>query len=150
MIQRFEVFVNAITAINRSINKLKMQEMKSFGLKGTHVMCLFQLQKHPDGLTSAMLTQLCDEDKAAISRALSELSKKELIVYEEVPGQRRYRSLITLTQEGKDITTKMYEKIMHAVGAGAQGYSDEERDTFYHVLLLVTKNLQTAAEGETY
>ena len=149
MIQRFEIFVNAITQIYRSIQKLKIQEMASFGLKGTHVMCLFQLQKHPEGLTSAKLTQLCEEDKAAISRALSQLQEKKLISFEEIPGQRRYRSLITLTPKGYEITSQMYEKIMNSVGVGAQGYNEEERETFYHVLLLITKNLQKAAEGET-
>lgn len=149
MIQRFETFVNSINQIYRSIQKLKIQEMASFGLKGTHVMCLFQLQKHPEGLTSAMLTQLCDEDKAAISRALSQLQEQELISFEDIPGQRRYRSMITLTEKGHTITSKMYEKIMASVGVGAKGYSDEERETFYRVLLLITKNLQKAAEGET-
>ena len=149
MTERFETFVNTINQLYRSIQKLKGQEMADFGLKGTHVMCLFQLQKHPDGLTSANLATLCEEDKAAISRALQELSAKGLIHIPEKQGQRRYRTMITLTDEGIAITKRMQEKICHAVNIGAQGFTQEERETFYRVLLTISKNLHDASEGET-
>ena len=148
MIQRFQTFVTAITQIYRSIHKLKSQKMADFGLKGTHVMCLFQLSQHPEGLTSAQLTQYCEEDKAAISRAISQLREKELIVLEEIPGQRSYRAPITLTQQGRDITRRMDEKIMSAVCQAAQGYSEEDRATFYRVLLQIADNLQLASSGK--
>ena len=148
MIERFETFVNTINQLYRSIQRLKTQEMADFGLKGTHVMCLFQLQKHPDGLTAANLATLCEEDKAAISRALQELHAKALIHIPQPSGQRRYRSLITLTNDGMVITERMQTKIKHAVNIGAQGFNDQDRRTFYRVLLTITKNLNEASEGE--
>ena len=149
MIQRFERFVIAITQIYRSIQKIKSQEMASLGLKGTHVMCLFQLRQHPEGLTAARLTQLCEEDKAAVSRALSELEKQGLTAVAETPGQRRYRVPITLTEKGMQMADRMDQKIMRAVCQGAQGYSEEERTVFYRVLLQVAENLQRASLDET-
>ena len=149
MIQRFETFVTNITSIYRSIQKLKSQEMASLGLKGTHVMCLFQLRQHPEGLTSTQLAQLCEEDKAAISRALTELRERGLTAVEETPGQRRYRAPVTLTDAGREVTHQMDRKILGAVRQGAQGYTAEERDTFYRVLLQIAENLQgAAASGE--
>ena len=149
MIQRFETFVTNITSIYRSIQKLKSQEMASLGLKGTHVMCLFQLRQHPEGLTSTQLAQLCEEDKAAISRALTELRERGLTSVEETPGQRRYRAPVTLTEAGREVTHQMDRKILGAVRQGAQGYTAEERDTFYRVLLQIAENLQgAAASGE--
>lgn len=149
MIQRFEMFVTAITQIYKSIQRLKSQEMASLGLKGTHVMCLFQLHQHPDGLTTTHLAQLCGEDKAAVSRALAELEAKGLTTVAEVPGQRRYRAPVTLTESGQQVTSRMDQLILDAVQAGAQGYTDEERTIFYRVLLRVADNLQAAcAAGE--
>ena len=150
MIQRFETFVTAITQINRSIQKLKAQEMADFGLKGTHVMCLFQLRKHPEGLTCAQLAQSCEEDKAAISRVLTDLRDKGLVASPEADG-RRYRAAVTLTEAGQAISRRMDQKIIDAVQTAAQGYTPEERSIFYHVLLQVADNLQQACqtkEGE--
>ena len=147
MKQRFETFVTAITQINRSLQRLKSSQMADFGLKGTHVMCLYQLQQHEEGLTSAQLVQLCDEDKAAVSRCISELLERELVESPESSG-RRYRKIITLTDQGKKITAAMDQKIIDAVMTAAQGYSQEERETFYHVLLQVADNLQKAAQED--
>ena len=147
MFQRFETFVTAIAQINRSIQRLKSQEMADFGLKGTHVMCLFQLRQHPEGMTVGQLAQACEEDNAAVSRSLSELRQRSLVSEPETSG-RRYRTSITLTEEGRAITDRMNRKIIEAVLTGAQGYTAQERDTFYRVLLQVADNLQHAAASE--
>ena len=148
MKQRFETFVTAIAQINRSLQRLKSSEMAEFGLKGTHVMCLYQLRQHEEGLTSAQLVQLCGEDKAAISRCISELMEREL-VHSPDSTPKRYRKIIALTDQGRQITAAMDQKIMDAVASAARGYTQEERETFYHVLLQVADNLQqAAAEGE--
>ena len=57
MTERFETFVLSINQIYRCIQKIKSREMVELGLKGTHVMCLFQLGQHPEGLTAAELAQ---------------------------------------------------------------------------------------------
>lgn len=147
MKQRFETFVTAIAQINRSLQRLKSSEMADFGLKGTHVMCLYQLQQHEGGLTAAQLVQLCDEDKAAISRSISELQERKLVKNPE-DSAKRYRKIITLTEEGRKVTAAMDRKIIDAVLTAAQGYTQEERETFYHVLLQVADNLQNACSSQ--
>lgn len=47
--------------------KLKELEMGQMDLKAGYTMCLYYLGKHPEGLTATQLTELCKEDKAAIS-----------------------------------------------------------------------------------
>lgn len=147
MKQRFELFVTAIGQISRSLQKLKSSAMADFGLRGTHVMCLYQLQQHETGLTSAQLARLCDEDKAAISRSISELLDQNLVECPE-QGLRRYRKTIHLTQKGRQVTAVMDQKIADSVMSAAQGYSQEEREIFYHVLLQVADNLQKACNAE--
>ena len=143
MKERFETFMTAIGQINRSLQKLKSIEMADFGLKGTHVMCLYQLQQHEEGLTSAQLAQLCDEDKAAISRSIGELREKGL-AYQPDQEEKRYRKLNLLTDRGREVTQAMDQKISDAVLTAARGYTAQERETFYHVLLQVAENLQSA------
>ena len=76
MQDRFERFVVSITELHRYLQKLKELEMGQLDLKAGYTMCLYHLGKHPEGLTATQLTELCKEDKAAISRTLSQLSAK--------------------------------------------------------------------------
>ena len=145
MKERFETFVTAITQIYRCLQKLKNQEMADFGLRGSHVMCLYQLSCHEDGLTPARLAQLCEEDKAAVSRAVAELKDLGLICTSAEP--KKYRRHLLLTDRGREVTEIMDRKIIDAVLTAAQGYGPEERKIFYGVLLQVAENLRNACEA---
>lgn len=148
MISRFETFVTTITSIYRSIQRIKNQKMASLGLKGNHVMCLYQLYKHSEGLTSTQLSRICEEDKAAISRTLTELKKRGFVYVEDTSKHRQYRTPIKLTKDGLEITKKIDEKISESIQSAAQGYSEEEREIFYRVLLRIAENLQNNTVSE--
>lgn len=139
MTQRFETFTTAIAQIHRCIQRLKSQEMGGLGLKGNHVACLFHLGRHPEGLTSAELCALCEEDKAAVSRTVAELESRGLLARS---GVQRYRSLLTLTELGRETVEQMDERIARVVDAAGQGLTDAQRTDFYQALLLVAANLQ--------
>lgn len=51
MDHRFETFSLSILELNRYLQKIKELEMKQFGLKASHTMCLYYLGQHPEGLT---------------------------------------------------------------------------------------------------
>ena len=53
MDDRFEKLTTNVAQIHKSIQKIKKIYMQSQGLKSTHVMCLYYLSDHPDGLTAA-------------------------------------------------------------------------------------------------
>ena len=97
MQDRFERFVVSITELHRYLQKLKELEMGQMDLKAGYTMCLYYLGKHPEGLTATQLTELCKEDKAAISRTLSQLSSKGLVSCELPEHKRSYRTLYYLT-----------------------------------------------------
>ncbi len=139
MITRFELFSTTISQIYKNLQKVKMQEMADLELRGTHVMCLFQLNRHPDGLTVTQLSTLCGEDKAATSRTMSDLIKKELVTNDQ---EKKYRAPILLTQKGKMIADKIDIQAAQAVEAVGQGLTDEERETFYKVLTIISENLK--------
>ena len=56
MDHRFETFSLSILELNRYLQKIKELEMKQFGLKANHTMCLYYLGQHPEGLTAAHRT----------------------------------------------------------------------------------------------
>jgi len=138
MIQRFQAFVTGITECHKYIQKIKNVEMTEFGLKGTHVMCLFYLHFYPEGLTAAQLCKLCCEDKAAISRSLALLQERGFIR----SGEKKYRACLQLTDAGRQVAGQMDGLIEQWVGLGGSGLTEQERDTFYHVLEMISANLR--------
>ena len=116
-----------------------MQEMADLELRGIHVMCLFQLNRHPEGLTVTQLSNLCGEDKAATSRTVSDLVKKGLI---NTDKEKKYRAPIVLTANGQDVANKIDKQAAQAVEVVGQGLTHEERETFYKALTTISDNLK--------
>ncbi|MGN0983882.1 MAG: MarR family winged helix-turn-helix transcriptional regulator [Gemmiger sp.] len=148
MNRRFETFVLSIHQIYRCIQTLKCREMTELGLKGTHVMCLFQLWNAPGGVTAAELTALCRQDKAAISRALARLTELGLVAPEQEGGGRRYRTPLRLTETGRAVTGRMMDRIDWAVELGGQGLTEAQRTAMYEALALVARNLTALCDRE--
>ena len=146
MIQRFDAFVSGITSCYKYIQRIKSMEMTEFGLKGTHVMCLYYLRQNPGGLTASQLCGLCAEDKAAISRTVSELRSQGYIT---TLSQKAYRAMLTLTNAGQELARKFDSLIEDWVTIGGSGLSDEERSDFYKVLATIAENLRSRIETES-
>ena len=145
MIQRFDAFVSGITSCYKYIQRIKSMEMTEFGLKGTHVMCMYYLCQNPGGLTASQLCGLCAEDKAAISRTVSELKSRGYIT---TLSEKAYRAMLTLTAAGQEVARKFDHLIEGWVSTGGDGLSDEERSDFYKTLSTITDNLRARVEAE--
>ena len=145
MIQRFDAFVSGITSCYKYIQRIKSMEMTEFGLKGTHVMCLYYLRQNPAGLTASQLCGLCAEDKAAISRTVSELKSRGYIT---TLSQKAYRAMLTLTAAGQVVARKFDQLIESWVTAGGDGLTEEERSDFYKSLSSIAENLRVRIESE--
>ena len=138
MENRFENFTILIIQLSKMIQKIKNAEMKEFGLKAVHVMCIYFLSQNPAGLTNAEITKLTFEDKAAISRALLLLKKKGYVSCDE----KTYNCKVLLTKEGNEFAKIIEEKAHAAVEAGSKGLPLEEKESFYAQLSLIAKNLK--------
>ena len=114
MDHRFETFSLSILELNRYLQKIKELEMKQFGLKANHTMCLYYLGQHPEGLTATQLTELCKEDKAAVSRCLS---------------------------QGRSVVSGIQTRIKEALSYGGRGLTEERRRDFYGTLAIISENL---------
>ncbi len=141
MLHRFEQFSSDIFTIYRDIQKLEREEMEKYGLKGAFSTYLLILLKHPDGITSSRLSEICDKDKAAISRVVSEMAAKGL-VKREGTKDNLYRANISLTEEGLRVAEFVRKRAMAAVAAASKGLTEENRKIFYAALDLIAANLK--------
>ena len=139
MTSRFELFCTTINQIHKNLQRIKLKEMEEFGLKGIHVMILFELNHNPDGLTLTRLSNLCGEDKAAISRAIRELTERNFVTSN---AEKKYRSLITLTKDGKTTADIIDEKAEAAVLAGSGDLTAAQRNALYKMLTYISDNLE--------
>ena len=144
MIDRFQAFVSGITICYKYIQKIKAMEMTEFGLKGTHVMCIFYMHHSEQEITAAQLCQLCAEDKAAISRTLVTLQDKGYVQVDE----KKYRAHLHLTEEGEKLARQIDGLIEHWVDFGGDGLTEEERNAFYYALNLISSNLRDTLKKE--
>lgn len=142
MISRFEQFSSAISSIYKYIQKIEREEMAKYGLKGPQVQCLMALERNPDGLTAARLCELCEKDKAAISRTLAQMEKNGLVCREDTG----YRAVIRLTDKGLNTARHIGRVVEEAVELAGKGLSDGERKVFYAALELVSSNLRSISE----
>lgn len=145
MVERFEQFCTSISSIYRSIQKIERVEMAKCGLKGPHAQCLLTMDRFPEGITATQLCELCEKDKAAISRTIAELEQAGMVTRNDREG-KRYRSRLTLTQKGSGVARSVNQLVFLAVQRASEGYDDEARQTFVNVLSLVAGNLQAISK----
>lgn len=138
----FENFTITVLKLNKLVNKIKTHEMRGYGLKAIHVMCIYYINGHPDGMTAAELAKLTLEDKAAISRGLALLRSKGYVTYDP----DRYNAEIRLTENGRRLAEFITEKSEAAVCAGSAEFTDEQRETFYGSLQTIADNLKAYYE----
>ncbi|MBQ8207483.1 MAG: transcriptional regulator [Clostridia bacterium] len=140
MQERFKNFTVLMTRITRSIRRLKTEEMKKWGLKSHHVSCLYYLYKN-DSLTATELGEICEEDKASLSRAIESLEEDGYIVCNS-KTQKRYRSPLVLTEKGREAGKRISDKVDEVLKSTAMGVSEEERETMYRALECVCLSLE--------
>lgn len=142
MLGRYEVLSSAVSSMYHDIQKIERVEMAKFGLKGPHAQCMLAMSRYPAGLTASQLCEICDKDKAAISRTVSELEEAGMVSRDERNGSR-YRALLTLTEKGVAAAKAVSERARVAVEMAGVGLEDEQRQVFYQVLALISRNLHT-------
>lgn len=139
MLKRFEQFTASISCIYRYIQQIERDAMEKYGLRGPHAQCLIIISQYPDGITAARLCELCEKDKAAVSRILSELEKEELIERKII--DTGYRAPITLTDKGMTAAKEVGNIARKAVSIAGKDLDDESRKIFYSALDSIAANL---------
>ena len=134
----FERFTVSILRLNKLVQRIKIYEIKKFGLKSIHVMCLYYLNCHPEGLTASELVKLTLEDKAAISRALATMREQGYAEYDSAT----HNADVRLTPKGKQLDEYIVGRAAAAVSAVSAYFSAEQREFFYKSLVTISDNLE--------
>lgn len=139
MEERFELFTVLISKISRNIKKIKNQEMAEYGLRSTHVSCLYYLYASSP-LTATELSERCEEDKATISRALDHLEKNGFVTCNS-KSAKRYNCPILLTEKGRRVGGEICGKVSLVLDEVGVVLSEEERRDFYRYLTVISDKL---------
>lgn len=145
MEERFKRFTVLISKINRNIKKIKNQEMAEYGLRSVHVTCLYYLYSEKS-LTATELCELCEEDKATISRGLDFLEENGYIICDTLLG-KRYKCAIHLTEKGREAGKKISEKIDLVLDEICIDLTEDQRAEFYRSLAVISDSLELCAKG---
>ena len=146
MIHRYEVFSAAIASMYHDVQRIERVEMANYGLKGPHAQCLLAMSRYPEGLTSVKLCEICDKDKAAVSRTVSELEQAGLLTIEQRNGIR-YRAVLRLTEAGQTAAQAVCRRAELAVARAGEGLTDGQREVFYDVLAKIAGNLHAICKN---
>lgn len=146
MLDRFEHFSYSISNIYKHIIKIERDEMEKYGLRASYVQYLIAMSRYPEGITSAKLSEICEKDKAAISRIVCEMEERGLVTRES-DKNNLYRARLVLTDEGKRAADYVCDRAEVAVNLAGQGLSDEDRKIFYGALAIFEANLRRISQG---
>lgn len=142
MINRFAQFSYVISSIYRNIQKIEHDEMVKLGYKGAYAQYLVAMVRQPNGITSSKLCEICDKNKAAVSRILSEMEEKGLVLRDH-----SYNALITLTKKGENLAHYVCEKAELAVNEVSKELNSEQRRLLYSTLNQITETVQRLSDG---
>ena len=106
-------------------------------------MYLLILDSYEGEITAARLADLCQRDKADVSRALADFQKKEIL---EPYSGPRYRITPRLTPLGRTIASQIRARAAVALDLASQGITDEMRGNMYHCLDLIAANMRGICE----
>ena len=152
MNNRFETFTLLITSISRSVRRIKTDTMAAYDLKSPHVSCLYYLYK-AESMTAAELCEICDEDKAAVSRSIVYLEQNGFLtrstkrVGAGATGGKHYRAALALTEKGREVAASLAESIDEVLDEVAEGVTEEERRILYRALGEIDRILSKLCEG---
>lgn len=142
MISKYELFSGVVSSLYHDIQRIERTEMAKYGLKGPHAQCLVIMSRHPEGITASRLCEVCEKDKAAISRTVAELEQAGLLTRNEKNGIR-YRVPLVLTESGRATAETVKTVVQRAVEQAGDGLNDQQREVFYYVLGHIAQNLHT-------
>ena len=144
MNNRFETFTVLINRISRNIRRIKNQEMAEYNLRSSQISCLYYLYSTAH-LTATELCELCEEDKATVSRALDYLKTNGYLTCPP-KGTKCYKSPLILTDKGVAVGKKIADKIDQVLDRISGGLTEEERIGFYRSLAIISNSLDAVAE----
>ena len=146
--ERFEAFTTIIANLSRYIRKIKTGEMAKWNLKSNHVSCIYYIYKN-NSLTPKQLCDICEEDKANVSRSIEYLEENGYVKLNPTPN-KRYKRTFSLTEKGEMVGRSISERIDEVLLRSGEGVSEEQRAIMYSSLIKIGESLQKIADEYVY
>ena len=140
--ERFEEFSSLISSVYSNIQKLKARYTTQFGLKAVHVLWLYLLRTHPEGMSASELAAASQSNRSLVSREIDELFDKGIIFTQENGSKRRYGWKLMLTDKGRrlaDLIASIVADIQKTVN---RDISEEDLITFYRTLKILANGFE--------
>ena len=138
---RFEKFTLLIDGIHKSIHNLKITIAPHLGVKGVHVLWVWELLKNPDGLTAAELAMRSMVNRSLVSREIEALREGGYVVL-SLDGGNKYNGKLRLTDKGRELAQTIGGEVMRIQDAVDEGISEAELDAFYKTLEKLNDNFK--------
>ena len=142
--ERFFRFTRLIDSLHKSVMRLRLEKAPAFGVKGVHVFWVYELARHPDGLSAAELAQSSKIDRSLVSRELAVLKKQGLVAADN--AARSYNAKLRLTEAGKRAAQDIKAIALEIQSRASAGISDAELASFYATLEKLSRNLSSISE----
>ena len=140
MDNRFEKFSCLISNVSQSLHRIASVQMEKYGLKGPMAIYLLTIYRYNDsGITPMQLAEFCNRDKSDVSRAISVMQKKGLILKE---GKTAYRTHLKLTELGIDAAEHIRKLADDAAVSVETGVKQADLDAMYVALEQISANLR--------
>lgn len=144
--ERFRRFVLLVEGIHKSVQKIKYNNAPDFGVKGVHTLWVYELLRHPEGMTASELANESMIDRSLISREIERLKELGYIETEENKGKRNYNTKIKLTEKGREVAASIGDIAMDVQTRANAGITESDLEGFYATLEKLHKNLTEIAE----
>ncbi len=146
--ERFMRFISLIDGVHKSVQKIRVDSAATFGIKSVHILWVYELLRHPEGLSAAELAAKSNIDRSLISREISALEANGFIKKEKQSGKRNYNSKLTLTENGVEAAAKIKHLAMTFQEIIGKDIPENELEIFYNVLAKLYKNFETLNEEQ--
>ena len=143
--ERFFQFTRMVDGIHKNILKLRLDNAPTFGVKGVHIFWVYELLKHPEGMSATELAASSQIDRSLISREIAALKKQGYIQAEETAGKRSYNTKLTLTEAGKEAAERIGALGLDIQNRVSGAIDEEELAIFYSTLAKIYDNLEKRA-----
>lgn len=143
--ERFSRFIRNVDTVQKSIRKFKVANAEVFGIKSVHVLWVYELYSHSEGMSAAELAAKSMIDRSLISREIADLKENGYVTTEDTGTKRAYNAKIKLTEKGREMA-----KAVGAAGRDIQNKADDgitevELENFYKTFEKLSKNLEKIA-----
>ena len=122
---RFGKFILTVEGISKAVKKIKLNEAPRFGLKGVHLLWMYELLKNPEGIAASELAEQSNINRSLVSRELQSLHKNGYITTVN-SGRSGYNAKLVLTEKGVEIAHKIGNIALELQNRVSRDISDEE------------------------